>query len=75
MLISLCRQRKDRQRACQRQLGNTSEDDADEASYGQHENRYKGEKPKHPKLLLIGVLIVAAQREHRDLLVKSNGPV
>ena len=44
------------------QRGNTSEDDADEASYGQHENRCDAEKPKHPKLpsILIGALIVAA---------------
>ena len=59
------------------QRGNTSEDDADEASYGQHENRCNGEQPKRPKRLsiLIGVLIVAERREHRDLLLKSNGPV
>jgi hypothetical protein len=57
--------------------GNTSEDDADEASYGQHENRCNGEKPKRPKPLsiLIGALIIAERREHRDLLVKSIGPV
>jgi hypothetical protein len=44
------------------QRENTSEDDADEASYGQHENRCNAEKPKHPKLpsILIGALIVAA---------------
>jgi len=54
-----------------------SEDDADEASYGQHENRCNAEKAKHPKLpsILIGALIVAARREHRDLLLKSAGPV
>ena len=57
--------------------GNMSEDDADEASYGQHENRCNAEKAKHPKLpsILIGALIVAARREHRDLLLKSAGPV
>jgi hypothetical protein len=50
--------------------GNTSEDEVDEASYGQHDNRRNGKKPKHPKLLsiLIGALIVAERREHRDLL-------
>jgi hypothetical protein len=59
------------------QRGNTSEDDADEASYGQHENRCNGEKPKHPKLpsILIGALIVTERREHRDLLLKSGGLV
>jgi hypothetical protein len=59
------------------QRGNTSEDDADEASYGQHENRCNSEKRKHPKLssILIGALIVAERREHRDLLLKSTGPV
>ena len=59
------------------QRGNTSEEDADEASYGQHENRCNGEKPKHPKLpsILIGALIVTERREHRDLLLKSGGPV
>jgi hypothetical protein len=59
------------------QCGNTSEDDADEGSYGQHENRCNGEKPKHPRLLCIltGALIVAERREHCDLLLKSNGPV
>ena len=46
------------------------EDEVDEASYGQHDNRRNGKKPKHPKLLsiLIGALIVAERREHRDLL-------
>jgi hypothetical protein len=56
------------------QCGNTSEDDADEGSYGQHENRCNGEKPEHPRLLT-GALIVAERREHCDLLLKSNGPV
>jgi hypothetical protein len=44
------------------QRENTSEDDADKASYGQHENRCNAEKPKHPKLpsILIGALIVVA---------------
>jgi hypothetical protein len=46
--------------------GNTSEENADKASYGQEENRCNGEKPKHPKLLsiLIDALIVAERREH-----------
>jgi hypothetical protein len=61
------------------QRGNKSEDDADEGSYGQHETRCNGEKRKHQRLLsiLIGALIVAARREHRDLLLlpKSSGPV
>jgi hypothetical protein len=66
-------QRKDRRR----DAGNTSKDEAYEASYGQHDNRRNGKKPKHPKLLsiLIGALIVAERREHRDLLLKSTGPV
>jgi len=37
-LLPLCKQRKDGS-AARLQIGNTSEDDADEASYGQHENR------------------------------------
>jgi hypothetical protein len=57
------------------QRGKSSEDDADEASYCQHDNRRNGEKPKHPKLLsiLIGALIVSERREHRDLLLKTTG--
>jgi hypothetical protein len=76
MLLPLCKQRKDSLPA-KGQRGNTSEDDTDEASYDQHENRRNSEKPKHSKLLsiLIGALIVAERREHRDLLLKSTGPV
>jgi hypothetical protein len=53
------------------------EDETDEASYRQYDNRRNGKKPKHPKLLsvLIGALVVAGRRQHRDLLLKSAGPV
>ena len=66
-------QRKDRRR----NAGNASEDEAYEASYRLHDNRRNGKTPKHPKLvsILIGALVVAERREHRDLLLKSAGPV
>jgi hypothetical protein len=51
------------------------EDDADEGSYSQHEDRCEGKDPNHPKLfaILIGLLLVAKCRGHRNLLVKSTG--
>jgi hypothetical protein len=53
--------------------GSTSEHDVDEASYGEHKNRYDGENPKDPEplIIFIGVLFVAERCGHRDLPVKD----
>jgi hypothetical protein len=40
-----------------------SETDADEASYGQHKNRYKRENPTRPELLSILIGVIWLPRE------------
>jgi hypothetical protein len=42
---------------------NTSEDNADEASYGQQKHRYKGSQPKPSEVLstLIGLAVVFSE--------------